>query len=123
MNRAVPVVSISPDGERTYYPSIKDAAAAVGVSTSSIGYAVNFDHPSAGLRWERADPEKEPAVVANLKPCPFCGKNPRVEKYIDHYRRTNYAVECRFEKCTTQPMTAWCASEKDAAKAWNRRPK
>ena len=51
----VPVVSISPDGERTYYPSIKEAAEAIHASAGHISQAVNFGFKCHGMMWERVE--------------------------------------------------------------------
>ena len=122
MNRKVSIFSISPDGEKTYYPSMKEAAAAVGVSLTTIGRAVHFGYTAAGMSWERAEPEEDRRVAVKLKPCPFCGMIPEVEKYIDRYNRTKYGIECKSSKCDIQPTTPWYAEEKEAVKAWDRRP-
>lgn len=49
----IPVVSISPDGTVTHYPSIKEAAKAIGTSTSFISQAVNFGHKCHGMVWKK----------------------------------------------------------------------
>lgn len=53
-NGSIPIVSISPDGMVTHYPSIKEAAQAVGTSTSLISQAVNFGKPCRGMVWKKA---------------------------------------------------------------------
>lgn len=50
--RPVPVVSIAPDGTRTRYPSIKEAAEAIGTCYSMVWRAANFDHKLRGMDWE-----------------------------------------------------------------------
>lgn len=51
---SVAVVSISPDGTVTHYPSIKEAAKVIGTSTSFISQAVNFGKPCRGMVWKKA---------------------------------------------------------------------
>ena len=53
MNQKIPIISISPDGTVTHYPSIKEAAQAVGTSTSLIYQAVNFGHKCRGMAWKK----------------------------------------------------------------------
>jgi hypothetical protein len=55
MNPKIPVVSISPDGERTHYPSIKEAAKAVNASMGHISQAVNFGRKCHGMVWEKVE--------------------------------------------------------------------
>ena len=49
----IPVVSISPDGERTHYPSIKEAAKEVHASMGHISQAVNFGFKCHGMVWKK----------------------------------------------------------------------
>ena len=53
-NGSIAVVSISPDGTVTHYPSIKEAAKAIGTSTSFISQAVNFGKQCRGMMWKKA---------------------------------------------------------------------
>lgn len=53
MNPKIPVVSISPDGEITHYPSINDAAKAIHASTGQIYRAVNFGGNCHGMGWKK----------------------------------------------------------------------
>ena len=59
MSKKIPVVSISPDGERTHYPSINDAAKAVHASTGHIFRAVHFGHMCHGMRWVKEGEEDD----------------------------------------------------------------
>lgn len=49
----IPVVSISPDGERTHYPSIKEAAKAIHASTRQIHDAIYHGAKCHGMVWEK----------------------------------------------------------------------
>ena len=55
-----------------------------------------------------------------LKPCPFCGTVPTVERTF--YAAVHY-VRCYGDKCTVQPSTAKHELPSTAARAWNRRAK
>ena len=59
--------------------------------------------------------------MAELKPCPFCGKIPMLERFIDRFQRDKYDIECRCPYCEVQPMTPWYEEKNDAIEAWNRR--
>ena len=56
-------------------------------------------------------------LTEELKPCPFCGRKPRV------FRTTNglveYQVACPFRTCLIQPMTEWQEEKKDCIVDWN----
>lgn len=122
MNRKVSIFSISPDGEKTYYSSMKEAADATGICKTSISGAVNFGHKAGGMLWERVEPEKKPKrKIPNLKTCPFCGSIPKVDEYVDRYGVSRVSIECQAVKCKIKPMTAWYASEKEAVKVWEGR--
>ena len=55
-----------------------------------------------------------------LKPCPFCGCDPRVKITKDFWRIKHYKVECANERCEDQPTTVWFVSPKGAFEVWNR---
>ena len=49
--KKTPVVSISPDGTRTRYASLADAAKEIGGNIGLISRAVNFGKPYRGTMW------------------------------------------------------------------------
>lgn len=51
----VPVVSITPDGERTHYPSIREAAKSIHASTRQINDAIYFGYKCHGMVWEKEE--------------------------------------------------------------------
>ena len=55
MSRKMPVVSISPDGERTHYPSLIEAAKAIKASTAQIFRAINYGYTCHGMVWEKEE--------------------------------------------------------------------
>ena len=55
--------------------------------------------------------------MAELKPCPFCGDNARVETTCICY----FIVHCTNEKCEIKPCTKIQQSKEIAIKVWNRR--
>ena len=57
----------------------------------------------------------------NLKPCPFCGKIPKIERHEDSFRRIKWGIECVNEDCDIQPMTPWYQNKKDTIDSWNKR--
>ena len=63
----VPVVSISPDGERTYYPSVKEAAEAIHASAGQISQAINFGFKCHGMIWKKVGEDNgKPDVYGNV---------------------------------------------------------
>ena len=65
--------------------------------------------------------EMKQEVKQELKPCPFCGETPTLERYTDLYNMVKYGIECRGSDCEIQPFTAWYADKAEAIEAWNRR--
>ena len=63
--------------------------------------------------------------MAELKPCPFCGRKPSKVKqhYIPGTALIYYTVECKAQasKCLVKPKTTFCKTEEEAINAWNRR--
>ena len=63
--------------------------------------------------------------MEQLKPCPFCGKEPsfEVSGYMEDGKEIKYytiaCYECEGTSCTTSPFY----SAGEAIKAWNRRAK
>lgn len=59
-----------------------------------------------------------------LKPCPFCGEIPVIEKRTEISERseeTVYQVVCDNEYCSIHPETYLFGDKKNAIKDWNRR--
>lgn len=57
----------------------------------------------------------------NLKPCPFCGGLPNVDKCEMPYSPVFYAVECDNINCPVQPSTDYCKDRAFIIKLWNKR--
>lgn len=57
----------------------------------------------------------------NLKPCPFCGGKPTVDRCAMPYNPVFYAVECTNINCPVQPVTDYCKDKAFIIKQWNRR--
>ena len=55
--------------------------------------------------------------LVELKPCPFCGAEPR--RVTENYRA--HRVVCGNLKCRVFVHTEWFDRASDATKAWNRR--
>jgi Lar family restriction alleviation protein len=61
-------------------------------------------------------------MSAKLKPCPFCGAEPRVRPVRNHSNGMRYAsVVCWNDDCKVS-VHATGDSEEEAIAAWNRRP-
>ena len=56
-----------------------------------------------------------------LKSCPFCGKRPIIDSYLNQKNQPSYSIECENENCEVRPMTNWHKSLDVAVKKWNRR--
>jgi hypothetical protein len=56
--------------------------------------------------------------MAELKPCPFCGKIPTV-RFINVLEK--YWVECDNKKCRIQPCTDAHKFKSVVVREWNRR--
>lgn len=58
-----------------------------------------------------------------LKPCPFCGAMPNLNKYLDTLGRLKWGIICENSngKCEIEPMTAWYADKDECIEAWNKR--
>ena len=59
--------------------------------------------------------------MAELKPCPFCGHTPKIERFENRFNRIYFAIECHSTDCDIIPQTAWYADKQEAIEAWNRR--
>ena len=57
-------------------------------------------------------------LTEKLKPCPFCGRKPRVFRAAMP-RHIEYQVACPFKTCLVQPMTGWREEKKDCIADWN----
>ena len=55
MSKAVPVVSIAPDGTVTHYTSVKAAAAHEGVNCGIVSQKANFGKVLHGKLWMREE--------------------------------------------------------------------
>lgn len=61
--------------------------------------------------------------MLELKPCPFCGKAPRIRiAYAPDHGTDMLVIECfTSPKICVRPITRWCFTEEEAAEQWNRR--
>lgn len=63
--------------------------------------------------------------MAELKPCPFCGRKPSKvkEHYVPVTALIYYSVECKapMSRCFVKPKTNWFKTKDEANEAWNRR--
>lgn len=59
--------------------------------------------------------------MAELKPCPFCGKKPRIKFFNGDPAIRKYDVGCNQTLCPCRPRTRLYANVDDAIEAWNRR--
>lgn len=61
-------------------------------------------------------------MAPDLKPCPFCGSKPTVEKF---FMPTNsvvlYSVQCNNINCPVNPVSDYCKDRAFIIKQWNRR--
>ena len=58
----------------------------------------------------------------DLKPCPFCGKKPIIDKqFPPNPYPVVYAVQCHNINCPVNPMTNYCKDKKFIIESWNRR--
>lgn len=55
MSKVVPIVSISPDGTVTHYPSIKEATQQTGINGGILSRVANFGKVWHGLKWMREE--------------------------------------------------------------------
>lgn len=58
-----------------------------------------------------------------LKPCPFCGEIPVIERHeeTDRYTETVYQVICDGDNCPICPKTSAYGDKSYAIKDWNTR--
>ena len=59
--------------------------------------------------------------MSDLKPCPFCGKEPN-QATVELSDRPCFYYECENPKCHAKPETGWHDTEQEARDAWNNRP-
>lgn len=63
--------------------------------------------------------------MAELKPCPFCGRVPSKVKKLEPptFYKTHYYVGCKApnSKCSLKPRTRLFDTEEQAIESWNRR--
>lgn len=56
-----------------------------------------------------------------MKPCPFCGAQPKYTTNIHPYGHEMYGFYCGNEECDIMPYTPYYANIEDAVESWNRR--
>lgn len=56
-------------------------------------------------------------MTDELKPCPFCGGEAKIERYDSSLTY----VKCANSKCPVDPCTMSCRSREQAIKIWNTR--
>lgn len=56
-----------------------------------------------------------------MKPCPFCGAEPKIGSYLIPYTVETYDVYCANKNCAVQPYTPVFKDSKSAVKCWNKR--
>lgn len=54
-----------------------------------------------------------------LKPCPFCGSEAKIERYDDC---SLAYVKCANSECLVEAKTVFCRSIERAIQIWNTRP-
>ena len=60
-------------------------------------------------------------MKTKLKPCPFCGCAPNVDKWIGNGKR-RYSIACRqWDSCGVCPCTVPSATMHEAERRWNKR--
>lgn len=52
-----------------------------------------------------------------LKPCPFCGGEAKMERYDSSLMY----IRCSNNKCLVDPKTVFCKSSEQAIRIWNTR--
>lgn len=61
-------------------------------------------------------------MMHELKPCPFCGEKPKVDRYfMPTMPNVLYAVQCVNINCPTNPIIQYCKDRAFIIKSWNRR--
>ena len=63
-------------------------------------------------------------LTEELKPCPFCGRKPKVCKRLISWSSQvlkMYQVACPFKTCRVKPMTEWREKKQDCIADWNTR--
>ena len=58
--------------------------------------------------------------MTEIKPCPFCGKKPKLDRISDNYADALYQIGCRYSLCNAKPNVIKIGKER-AIEAWNRR--
>lgn len=62
--------------------------------------------------------------MTELKPCPFCGGEAKIQHEYSRESGDWYAVDCLNKKCPMEIVivtTGWRPTEAEAVEAWNRR--
>lgn len=59
--------------------------------------------------------------MAEMKPCPFCGKKGTIGKQKINKMVLDYWVECNNDDCRVCSETDMCSTEKEAIEIWNKR--
>lgn len=59
---------------------------------------------------------EQEGMMDELKPCPWCGKAPTVERLL-----WLYMVSCVNPGCPVMPHTTFCRTRARAIRLWNRR--
>lgn len=60
-------------------------------------------------------------MIDKLKPCPFCGGKPFIDKDKCFDGTFVYQISCVNRECDVSIKTKWRATKKEAIEAWNRR--
>lgn len=59
--------------------------------------------------------------MADLKSCPFCGGEAKLQDTTYGNNISAYVVRCKNIECNVRPTTNWFRLRKDAIEMWNRR--
>lgn len=59
--------------------------------------------------------------ASDIKPCPFCGAEPVVDRWFAPYRPVLYTVQCTNINCPVKPSTDYCKDRGFIIRMWNRR--
>jgi hypothetical protein len=62
-----------------------------------------------------------PTDSQELKPCPFCGSTPIINRKPLSGSPFRIFIQCVYIHCTIMPQTIRCAKEKEALRLWNTR--
>lgn len=59
-----------------------------------------------------------------LKPCPFCGKKPKIVKnkaFTEINNSNFYKIGCISNSCLINPISGWSTDKSKLIKSWNKR--